>query len=125
MNTFLTTNIAAATGGFDGSVNGKDFWADGLGATLATLMGVLGILVVVYALIRTVKKVADGKLGDAVKGVIGAAVLAVFLFQPQLINTTINAVSGFVKSAVTTISNIGDNSTPSNNGGTDTPTTGG
>ena len=78
MNFTTTTSILASS--FDGNVNDTDFWSTGLGAVMATFMGVLGLLVVAYSLIRTIKKVADGKIGDAVKGVFGALVLAVFLF---------------------------------------------
>ncbi len=118
-----STHILAQSSSFDGTVNDTDFWESGLGATMATFMGVLGLIVVVVALINAIKRVADGKIGNAVRGVIGALVLAVFLFQPTLINRSIDAMSSFVESVIETVTTIGEeaDANNSNTGGTPTP----
>ena len=97
---------------FDGTVNGKQFWSEGLGATLATLLGVVGICVVVFAVLRAIKKVADGKIGDAIKGILASTVLAAVLFNPGILNTAIKAAGSFVEAGLATVTNIG-NSTDS------------
>jgi uncharacterized membrane protein YgcG len=99
---------------FDGNIGDTAFWDTGLGSALGTFLGVLGILVVIYAIVRTVKNVAQGKLGEALKGVIGAVLLAAVLFQPTLAQDAIKAGSTVMEKAIDTISSIGESS----NGGT-------
>ena len=110
--------LAAGNGVFSGKVGNQDFWTGSpLGQVLAALLGVLGILVVVFALIRVVKHIAGGKMGEAFKTVIGAVVLATFLFQPSLVNQVIGAGGTIVQKVIQTVSDIG-------NTGSSTTTTG-
>lgn len=124
MNTIATI---IAFNNSDVTIGGADFWDQGIGRALATLMGVIGLIVVVIALLNVVKNIAGGKIGQAVKGVIGAIILAVFLFNPQLINTSIRAASGFVNSGLETIQGIGDsgNENPGSGGSGDGSGSGG
>jgi len=122
----ITSLIAAE---FDGMINNTDFWETGLGKMLGTAMGVVGIIIVVYAVMKTVKNVASGKVGDAVKGVVGAVLIAAVLFQPTLIQSAIRAGGNVVQQAIDTVSSIGGSggtptvpSTPAESGGGgDTP----
>ena len=98
------------------AATGASFWSNGFGAILASFMQVIGILVVLFAIFRVIQHVAKGEVSKAVKAVLGSVVLAVFLIQPPLINSTIDASSGVVSSVISTISNLaggGSNSTPS------------
>jgi hypothetical protein len=118
MNTMnrLFTNIYIATDhgdGFDGKVGTKDFWSTAIGSQMRTLMGVVGIIVVVYAVLKAVKNIAAGKVGDSVKGILGAIVLAAVLFNPPLIQNAIRASAKLVESAINTVSDLGDIGSPS------------
>ena len=101
-----------------------NFWTDpGIGPILATFLGVLGILVVIFAIINVIKHVAKGEVGKAVKGVIGSVLLAAFLFQPQLASAAINAGGAVVSKVIDTVSSIaGNGTTPTT---PPTPATGG
>jgi hypothetical protein len=107
---------------FNTATQARDgFWETGLGSVMSSFLGVFGLLIVVYSILRTIKKVAEGKIGEAVKGVLGAAVISVFLFQPSLINTTIESLTGVVKSALETVSEIGGSDGSSTPGSGTTP----
>jgi predicted phage tail protein len=118
MNTLTT--IILADEEFVGKVGNTDFWATPLGNVLQTLMGIVGILVVIYAVLKAVKNIATGKVADGVKAIAGAVLLAAVLFNPPLIQKAIAAGGNLVESAIETVSSIGDGS--SNTGGSsDTP----
>lgn len=114
----ITTTIylASSHGGFDGKVGSVDFWNTSIGSTLRTLMGVVGILVVIYAILKGVKNVATGKVGDSIKGIVGAVLLAAVLFNPPLIQKAVAAGGSLVESVIDTVAKIGDGS-----GSTPTP----
>lgn len=115
-----TVSLIAAE--FNGTVGNSNFWDTGLGKMLGTAMGVVGIIVVVYAILKTVKNIASGKVGDAVKGIIGAVVLASVLFNPTLIESAIKAGGTVVQKAIETVAQIGESG--GNSGTPGTPGTG-
>jgi hypothetical protein len=104
---------------FDGTVGNKNFWETGLGEVLGSALGVLGILIVIYAIVRTVKNVAQGKIAEALKGVIGAVLLAAVLFNPSLVQNAISVGGKVMERALSTVSEISDSgsSTPSSDSG--------
>jgi len=121
MNTLISSIIIFANddGGFKGTINNKSFWDTSFGSALAALMGVIGILVVVYAVIKGVKNISTGKVADSVKGIIGAVLLAAVLFNPPIIQNAVAAGSKVMNAAISTISDIastGGGSTSSNTG---------
>lgn len=109
-------NIIIIAADFNGTINNTPFWDTGLGKILGTLMGVVGILVVIYGIMKGVKNVAGGKVADAVKGIIGTIALAAVLFTPSLIENAIRAGGKVINSAIETVASIGES------GGTKTPT---
>lgn len=114
MNVLITDiYLAAEDGGFNGKVGSKDFWETQMGSVLRTLMGIVGIFVVVYAVLKAVKNVATGKVADSVKGIVGAILLAAVLFNPPIIQNAIKAGGNIVNSVINTISEVGGGS-PSN-----------
>lgn len=115
MNRLITDIYIASNhdGGFNGKVGSKDFWDTSMGSALRTLMGIMGILIVVYAILKAVKNIATGKVADSVKGIVGAILLAAVLFNPPLIQSAIKAGSNIVESAINTISEVGGGSSPS------------
>jgi len=116
----MFNNIIIIAADFGGSIGKTSFWDTGLGNILKTAMGVVGILVVVYAVLKGVKNVASGKVADAVKGIIGAVLLAAVLFNPLLIENAIKAGGKVISAAIETVASIGDSSNP---GTPTTPTT--
>ena len=115
MNRLITDIYLAAENDFiyDGKVGSKDFWATTMGSTLRTLMGIVGIFVVVYAILKAVKNIATGKVADSVKGIVGAILLAAILFNPPMIQSAIKAGGNIVNSVINTVSEVGGGS-PSN-----------
>jgi hypothetical protein len=88
------------------------FTQPGLGTLVADFLFVMGLLIVVFAIVRVVKDVAAGQIGKAFKTVIGALVLASFmLFPGSLIYPAISAFKGVVSSVINTVSSFGGNST--------------
>lgn len=106
---FMTRVLAQAPAndGFTGTVGGVDFWDTPLGSFLGTFLGVLGILVVLWSIIRAVKNISTGRVGDAVKGIFGAIIIAAILFQPRLISGAINFGGVIVAKVIDTFSAIG------------------
>lgn len=109
--------------GYTPTIGGSDFWTTPLGVALRAFLGVIGLLVVIFTIIRVVKSIATGKIGEAVKAVIGAVILAAFLFQPSLVSDTINAGGTIVSKVIQTVSSIGSGGSGGTNTPTNTPTT--
>jgi len=101
-------NLSIIAADFNGTINNTPFWDTGLGKIIGTVMGVVGILVVIYGVLKGVKNVASGKVADAVKGIVGAIFLAAVLFNPALIENAIRAGGKVINSGIETISSIGD-----------------
>lgn len=118
MNTLTT--IILANEEWDGKIGSTDFWATSLGNVLQTLMGLVGVLVVIYATLKAVKNIATGKVAEGVKAIAGAVLLAAVLFNPPLIQSAIRAGGNLVESAIETVSSVGDGK-PSTGGSSDTP----
>lgn len=74
-----------------------DFWATGIGKLIGGFLFVIGILVVLGAIVKGFGAVSKGKIGEAVKIGLGAAVLAAFLFQPSLIESLVDALGDIIK----------------------------
>jgi uncharacterized membrane protein len=95
----------------DGAEAGQTaFWDSSAGGILQALLGVAGVLVVLAAVIKVFGKVTSGKMGDAVKIAAGAAVFAVFLFDPTLITTVVNMFSTLVSAAIESFGDVVDKS---------------
>jgi hypothetical protein len=118
-------NIIIIAADFNGTINNTPFWDTGLGKILGTMMGVVGILVVIYGIMKGVKNVASGKVADAVKGIVGAILLAAVLFNPTLIENAIRAGGKVINSAIETVASIGESGSkptaPSGTPGSTTP----
>ena len=91
------------------------FWGTQAGTILGMVMGIIGLLVVLMAVVKAFSHVSQGKIGNAVKVVLGAGVLAVFLFQPELITAVINMLGKAVSAVINSGSEIVDQG--SQNGG--------
>lgn len=101
----MVNNMYLALGGcVDSCADGtKAFWDSSIGGVLGGVLAVIGIIVVILAVVKGFGKVTSGKIGDAVKIGLGAAVFATFLFNPQLVTDLIGLfstlVSEFLKSS--------------------------
>lgn len=112
-------HILLAIGGgstFNGDVGSTPFWSTAIGHVLSIFLGVLGFLVVIVALVRTIGHVSKGEVGKAVKGAVGSILLAAILFSPQLIGSVIGIGGNVWSDMISTVSSITGSSTPS--GGT-------
>lgn len=75
-----------------------------LDAVLVPLLRTAGIVLVLWAIIKSVKDFASGQVSKGVQRIIIMSVLAAFLFSPTLISTLIDGVSAGVKAVVENIS---------------------
>ena len=83
----------------------------GLGTVIKAALGIMGLLVVVFAIVRVIKHVAGGQIGAAVKTVVGSLCLAAFmLFPGQLIYPAIQGFTGIITSVINTVSSVGGSS---------------
>lgn len=107
----LTDIILAAPG--DGCVGdckkGIDaFWASDVGHILGAFMAIAGVVVVIIAVMKCFSKVTSGKIGDAVKVALGAAVFAAFLFNPALLTDLIGMFSTLVEKVIGSFGDVVD-----------------
>jgi hypothetical protein len=114
-------HILLAVGGgttFNGDVGSTPFWDTAIGHVLSIFLGVLGFLVVIVALVRTIGHVSKGEVSKAVKGAVGSILLAAILFSPQLIGSVIGIGGNVWSDMISTVSSITGSSTPGTPGGT-------
>ena len=109
-------HIILAAGSAPGTVTvgGQDFWTTSIGTMLGAFLKVMGLLVVVFAIVRVVQHVAKGDIAKAVKSVLGSVILAAFLFQPSLVQGAINVGGTVVNAVIDTVSQVagGSSQTP-------------
>lgn len=94
--------------GFSTVAEGHDqaFFDTALGGVVRSFLGAGGILIVIVAILKAIKSVSSGKIGDAVKTILGAVVLAVFMFQPSMITSLISAAAGIIEVIVSSIGDL-------------------
>lgn len=116
MNTATHLHMFFADAGVSstGNTAATDFWNTSLGQVLGAFLGVLGVLVVIFAVVRVIQHVAKGDIAKAVKGVLGSVLLAAFLFNPTLVQQSIQAGSTIVSKVVNTVSDIAGGSSSNN-----------
>lgn len=88
----------------------SDFFSSDLGGVIASFFRAGGILIVIVAIVKALKEISGGNIGKAVKGILGAVVIAVFMFEPRLISTLIAGMTGIVEAAINTVSDLGSGS---------------
>jgi hypothetical protein len=113
-------HILLAVGGgttFNGNVGSTPFWDTAIGHVLSIFLGVLGFIVVIVALVRTIGHVSKGEVSKAVKGAVGSVLLAAILFSPQLIGSVIGIGGNVWSDMISTVSSITGSSSPGTPGG--------
>lgn len=73
--------LAAAT---DFSEGADTFWDTGFGTAVGNLLAALGVLIIVIAGIRSIGDVTSGKIGSAVKKIVGALIFGGLLLTPAV-----------------------------------------
>lgn len=80
-----------------GSDAANHFWANTTaGRVLGGLLAVVGVFVVIAAIFMAVKNLTSGKMGAMIKTLIGGAIAAAFLFNPQLINVIVELMGTLI-----------------------------
>jgi hypothetical protein len=79
-----------------------------IGTIIQALLGGVGLVVVLLAAVRAFGKIAQGQVPAAVKGLVGAAVVAVFLFRPQLAVALVDTLGNIVSSLLSSVSDVID-----------------
>lgn len=93
-------------GGCATSGNTNQLWSTSIGGFIGGILSALGILILVIAVIRGIMDVLGGKPGKAVKLILGAAVLAVFMLQPAFFGDLVSLMATAVKDVINSISQI-------------------
>lgn len=97
--------VLAATS--DTSTAITNFFKDGIGSLLKTAMGMLGVLVIILTIFNSIKHILGGKIGPAVKTIIGGVIISVFLIAPApTIGGLINAGTNIVTALTDTVSGV-------------------
>lgn len=86
------------------------FWASSIGGILGGILAVIGIIVVIAAVVKGFGKVTSGKMGEAVKIGIGAAIFATFLFNPAMVTSVIGLFSDVVSNILSSANDVIDKS---------------
>jgi hypothetical protein len=86
------------------------FFNTGIGKIIQALLVGVGVIIVLWSALKSVGKISQGKIGDAVKGIIGAVVVAAFCFQPELIGSVIDFGGTIVSSVISSFSGLASNS---------------
>jgi hypothetical protein len=73
------------------------FTATRLGNGLGSLLGIVGVLILIRAGMKSVKAFADGKIGDGVKSIIGAAFISALLLFPSNMMLIIGVLNNIFK----------------------------
>ena len=86
MDTTLILALAAEVGEPAGAAT---FWGTDIGGFIKAILGAVGVVIVLAGLFKGIPKGLNGKMADAAKIILGAVVLAVLCFKPELISTMI------------------------------------
>jgi hypothetical protein len=104
-----TFHILAAQASLDtlGTDGVNTFFTEtSLGKGIAGLLGIAGILILIRAGLKAVKAVADGKIGEGVKSIIGAAFVSALLLFPSNMMLIIGMLSNVFKIGVESINSF-------------------
>lgn len=105
MNIHLATTILAQSAGEQGA---ELFWNTTAGKVIGALLGAVGVIVVLVTAVKGFSAVAQGRPGQAFKGIAVAVVLSVFLFRPQTMNDLISFVADLIQSVISDTSELQD-----------------
>lgn len=99
----MHTSMLVLAGGGIGSGTTKTFWDSDAGGVISTLLSIIGILVVLWALVTVARDFAAGKSNQAFKKILGTVCLAAFLFNPSLAETLLTAGSDIMTKVVNSV----------------------
>lgn len=83
--------IWAASAGGNGQEGAQTFLDSSAGQTLTTLLGAIGVIVLIVGGLLAIKGFVSGKIGAGIKVLVGTVVICAILFAPDLL---LDAVSG-------------------------------
>lgn len=78
--------------------NANAFWDTSFGQTIKVLLASAAILLILVAIFKSSKHFMSGKIGEGVKVIGGAVVMAVFLFRPETLTDLVNLVGSLFDS---------------------------
>lgn len=85
---------------------GKGILDGELGGPIKAIFGAIGVLIVIYALFKSLKDFAAGKIGNAVKAIAGGVLAAALCFDLTLPLTVVEKVGSLISKAVTAFGNL-------------------
>lgn len=87
-----------------------DFWSTPIGKWTVAILGAVGIIVVLAAVLKSIPKFTAGKFGDGLKIIIGGLVIAAICIKPSLITDMINTVADLLGKGTDSVNQIGSGS---------------
>jgi hypothetical protein len=77
-----------------------------LGDLLTTVLGSIGLLLILWSLVKAFKNIVMGQIAPAIKNVIAAVFVAVFLFSPAQFGRLIDVASRAIDVLLSTFGGI-------------------
>lgn len=108
----MFADITIAAGGIlaqigDAAVDEGAGILDGaLGTPIKAIFAAIGVLLVVFAIAKSLKDFASGKIGNAVKTIVGGVLAAALCFNLGLVVGIVGAVGGLLSTAVEAFTNL-------------------
>lgn len=84
----------------------RTFFGSDLGNILTSVLGSVGLLLILWSLVKAFKHVTGGKLGEAIKAVLSAVLVSVFLFYPPLFGSLIDVAVVAVEALIKTFGGL-------------------
>jgi hypothetical protein len=85
----------------------RDFFnSPGLGDLLTSVLGSIGLLLILWSLVKAFKNFISGQIAPAIKNVIAAVFVAVFLFSPAQFGRLIDVAARAVDALLDTFGGI-------------------
>ena len=80
-----------------------------IGLVIQTLLGALGVIILLVALFKGVPKFIEGKIGAGLKTVVGGLLVTALCFNPQLLFDLVDLVGSLLGTGTDSIEDITQN----------------
>lgn len=100
LNSYLIPLLAAEDFSATAKQGALSFLRSGAGSNIIRLMAVIGLILVIIAAFKAGGQVLSGKIGPAVKILVGALFAVAFLFNPGLLVTLLEWFASLIGSII-------------------------